>query len=91
MKDFLQASLAFLKLTDLQLNGTMITWQEIQEVIVVMPNLRLLEIGYNHLTYLSLADHPLAPAQSSIQAINLDSNECHGWSHICQTFHRYSV
>jgi Leucine-rich repeat (LRR) protein len=60
-----------------------------QDVTAVMPNLRLVEIGYNNLSRLSVLDNPPAN-ESTIQTINLDSNECHDWVHICGSVGPYN-
>ena len=85
MRDFAKGLSAFVKLTDLQLNDTLTTWQEMQEVTAQMPNLRLVEMGYNRLTTLSSS----GPIDSKIQVINLDTNECRDWSNICQALKPY--
>jgi hypothetical protein len=87
MKDFTKGSSAFQRLTDLQLNGTLMTWREMQEITALMPNLRLVEMGYNRLTSLSSFD----PIKSTIQVINLDTNQCRDWAHICQALKPYAT
>lgn len=82
-------STAFQGLTDLQLNGTMTSWQEMQRVTAMMPNLRLVEMGYNRLERLCDPDNP-ANNNNTIQTINLDTNECRDWVHLCRTLEQYS-
>jgi hypothetical protein len=62
------------------------TWPETENLILSIPSLRLVEMGYNHLTCLSLSP---TPAKPSIQVVNLDSNELNDWAHICETFKPY--
>jgi tubulin-specific chaperone E len=82
---------AFSRLTELQLNGTLISWQAIMDVVALMPRLQRLESGYNRLQNLSPLpqDHP-APA---ITTLNLYSNQLSNWAETCQalvSFHKCS-
>jgi hypothetical protein len=79
---------AFLRVSELQLNGCMVTWQEVQDVTQYMPKLRLLELGYNRLTRLVSMDHS-SHCEPVIQVLNLDSNECSDWSAICRSMKDY--
>ncbi|KIM86184.1 hypothetical protein PILCRDRAFT_816109 [Piloderma croceum F 1598] len=81
-----KATLAFPKLTELQLNGTLMTWSDAEELVFVIPSLRLVEMGYNRLRCLSSSP---ALAKPSIHVINLDGNELDDWAHICETFQPY--
>jgi len=65
----------------------LMTWQQMQEVTVLMPNLRLVEMGYNRLSTLSTS---FVPIESKIQVINLDTNECSDWTHIRQAVKLYT-
>jgi Leucine-rich repeat (LRR) protein len=85
-KDISKATLAFPKLTELQLNGTLMSWSDAEELVFVIPSLRLVEMGYNRLQRLSSSP---ALAKSSIHVINLDGNELDDWPHICETFQPY--
>jgi Leucine-rich repeat (LRR) protein len=87
-KDTSIATSAFSKLAELQLNGTLMTWPEAEELILSIPNLRLVEMGYNRLK--RLRPFP-ANTKSNIQVVNLDSNELDDWLHICETFQPYST
>jgi len=86
MRDVAKGFSAFVKITELQLNGTLMSWREMQEVTALMPSLRLVEMGYNRLATL-----PSGPVNSAIQVINLDSNECHDWTHIYQATVPYTA
>jgi hypothetical protein len=82
---------AFSRLRELQLNGTLISWQAIMDVVALMPRLQRLESGYNRLQNLSHLpqNHP-APA---IATLNLDSNQLFNWAETCQalvSFHKCS-
>jgi tubulin-specific chaperone E len=79
---------AFKSLTELQLNGTLMTWFEMQTAIAGMPNLRLVEMGYNKLATLSTTDNSF-PDNKVLQVINLDSNTCSDWVHVCKSLHQY--
>jgi tubulin-specific chaperone E len=90
MKDVELMSSAFPKLKELQLNGTLMTFGEIQEVISYMPNLQAIEIGYNHLVVLSTLEASV-PIQSSLYSMNLDGNECKDWPHVCLSLKPYPL
>ncbi len=82
---------AFSHLTELQLNGTLMTWQAIMGVVCLMPRLQRLESGYNRLQYMSSSpqNHP----ELVITTLNLDSNQLSNWVETCQavvSFHKYS-
>jgi Leucine-rich repeat (LRR) protein len=81
---------AFSHLTELQLNGTLMTWQAIMGAVCLMPRLQRLEAGYNRLQYLSSLpqNHP----ELAIATLNLDSNQLSDWVETCQalaSFHKY--
>ncbi|KAF5380808.1 hypothetical protein D9615_004115 [Tricholomella constricta] len=80
---------AFLHLTELQLNGTILTWQEIQTAIAAMPNLELVEMGYNSLTHLQTGGKS-PPPNNTVRVINLDSNACSDWVHIWKSLEHYT-
>ena len=85
-KNISKAVSAFSQLTELQLNGTLMTWQEAEDLVLAIPSLRIVEMGYNRLSYLSPRSTPSTP---NIQTVNLDSNELDDWTHICRTFKPY--
>jgi hypothetical protein len=62
------------------------TWSETEELVLAIPNLRLVEMGYNRLKRLSPFPSPVEP---SILVVNLDGNELDDWPHICETFEPY--
>lgn len=78
---------AFLNLTDLQLNATFLSWAEMQAITSIMPNLQHIEMGYNHLSRLS--GGMIRPHDSNIRVINLDTNNCSDWVHLCASFTEY--
>jgi hypothetical protein len=82
---------AFSRLTELQLNGTHMSWQAIMDVVALMPRLQRLESGYNRLQDLSSLpqDYP----EPVITTLNLDSNQLSNWTETCQAlvpFHKCS-
>lgn len=78
---------AFQNLTDLQLNATLLSWTEMQAITSVMPKLQAIEMGYNQLSCLS--DGVIRPYGCNIQVINLDTNNCSDWVHLCASFSEY--
>lgn len=81
---------SFLRLTELQMNGTLVTWREMQIITAFMPQLRLVEMGYNQIDNLSSdPDKPLS--NSSIQVLNLDNNLCSDWIQICSSLQAYRL
>lgn len=84
-EDVHQATRAFAKLTELQLNQTLMTWLEMETIVKMIPTLRIIEMGYNRLTDLHSSDNIL----SNIQVVNLDRNEIRHWSHIHHRFQFY--
>jgi hypothetical protein len=79
---------AFNSLTELQLNGNLMTWLEMQTAIASMPHLRLVEMGYNKLAVLSTL-HDRLPDNRALQVINLDSNMLSDWVHVCTSLYQY--
>ncbi|KAL0577801.1 hypothetical protein V5O48_004168 [Marasmius crinis-equi] len=69
---------AFLNLLELELNGTLTTWQQFRAIIPFMPKLRAVEMGYNHLSDLSGSSSP----QSSIESLNFDNNNLSDWGRL---------
>jgi hypothetical protein len=77
---------SFLNLTDLQLNATLIGWNEMQQVTSFMPKLISVELGWNGL---SVPDNPTIGKGSSIHIINLEGNQCREWTRICNSLSSY--
>lgn len=88
--NFAAMETAFLRLTELQLNGTMLTWLEMQTATAAMPNLRLIEMGHNSLTRLQTMKDKSPPPNDAVQLINLDSNACSDWVHIWKSLNHYT-
>lgn len=82
-------STAFLNLTDLQLNGTLISWREMQEVTSYMPKLLSIELGRNGLCKLDAGNGTIGSG-SSIRNINLESNLCKDWTQTCRSLSVYN-
>ncbi|KAG6917930.1 hypothetical protein DXG01_000367 [Tephrocybe rancida] len=81
---------AFLSLTELQLNGTMMSWLEMQNATAAMPNLEIIEMGYNALAHLHIGDEP-PPVNNTVRVINLDGNACSDWVHIWESMGHYTL
>ena len=79
-------SSAFLNLTEIQLNGTLLSWPEVYGIITKMPALRGLEMGYNRLSSLSTGggSDPQGP-HPTIQTLNLENNELAEWTIIASS------
>lgn len=73
---------AWLRLSELQLNGTWTSWEEFTSIAMLMPQLRIVELGYNELTSLSHAK--ISAVLDRIEIINLDSNKLEDWRHIVE-------
>ncbi|KAG2077874.1 hypothetical protein BDR04DRAFT_431142 [Suillus decipiens] len=73
---------AWLRLSELQLNGTWTSWEEFTSIAMLMPQLRIVELGYNELTSLSYAN--ISAVLDRIEIINLDSNKLEDWRHIVE-------
>lgn len=80
---------AFANLTELQLNGTMMSWSEMQNATAKMHKLEIIEFGYNSLTRLHTGDDIL-PVNKTVRVINLDSNACSNWVHITESIRHYT-
>ncbi|KAF9482808.1 RNI-like protein [Pholiota conissans] len=79
---------AFLRLTEIQLNATLMTWAEMQKITAFMPQLQAVEMGYNQLTRLR-GDNLPTSFNSTISTINLDSNLCSDWIHLWSALKEY--
>ncbi|OCH92105.1 RNI-like protein [Obba rivulosa] len=78
------ARLAFKGLKELQLNATLTTWEDSQYIVGCMPELRILEMGYNRLSDLpSLENSHNIPLNTSLEELNLDSNHISCWAKLC--------
>jgi hypothetical protein len=73
---------SFRRLTELQLSGTLMSWKAMLDVIMRMPSLKHIEMGYNRLTTLG-SDQPRGPVDPVLELINLDSNQLSEWDSIC--------
>jgi tubulin-specific chaperone E len=79
---------AFLNVTSLELNGTLMTWPELQSIASFMPKLLAVEMGYNNISQLTVAEGPTA-SQSLINTLNLDSNNITDWIQLTQALEPY--
>ena len=89
-------STAFLNITELQINKTLLTWNEMQAIIAFMPRIQTVEMGYNHIHRLSDDNEEQISDPSSsnagilaLQTLNLDSNHLRDWVHILQSLQPY--
>ncbi|KAK0463664.1 uncharacterized protein EV420DRAFT_1618636 [Desarmillaria tabescens] len=83
-RDTAKMSPAFMRVTDLQLNDTLTSWNQLLEIIRFMPRLQQVEMGYNRLKRLSKGLGTVSPT-ATIQSINLDSNSLSDWIHIMES------
>ncbi|THH19470.1 hypothetical protein EW146_g1699 [Bondarzewia mesenterica] len=79
---------AFQHITELQLNATLLTWQAVLNVLSLIPALHQLEFGYNRLTSLASEKYP-ETSSSSLELLNLDSNDLADWIDICQALQNF--
>jgi hypothetical protein len=82
---------AFLRLKELQLNKTRMTWPEVEQIIALMPKLELVELGYNELRQLTSEGSSDTAGASTIQVLNFDGNELDDWSHVARALGRYDA
>ncbi|KAJ3889458.1 hypothetical protein GG344DRAFT_51574 [Lentinula edodes] len=80
-------STSFQSLTELQLNGSLISWHEMQQVTSFMPRLVSVELGSNRLCELEFSAPVITHPQ--IRNINLEGNQCKVWTRICQSLSTY--
>ncbi|KAJ7217128.1 hypothetical protein GGX14DRAFT_602135 [Mycena pura] len=80
---------AFTNLIELRLSATLMAWKDMQQVTTAMPALQTIELGYNLIEQLS-SEGGLVQG-STIKTINLDSNNCHDWAHICDALQPYTL
>ncbi|KAF8823821.1 hypothetical protein HHX47_DHR9000491 [Lentinula edodes] len=80
-------STSFQSLTELQLNGSLISWCEMQQVTSFMPRLVSVELGSNRLCESEFSAPVITHSQ--IRNINLEGNKCKVWIRICQSLSAY--
>ncbi|KAG2147251.1 hypothetical protein BD769DRAFT_1346477 [Suillus cothurnatus] len=73
---------AWLRLSELQLNGTWTSWEEFTSIAILMPQLRIAELGYNELT--SLLHAKISTVLNRIEILNFDSNKLEDWRHVSE-------
>ncbi|KAL4067794.1 hypothetical protein J3A83DRAFT_4096673 [Scleroderma citrinum] len=79
---------AFGHIVELQLNSTLVTWEEFREVLSFMPGLQVVELGYNRLT--SLHTKGLKPIPR-IHCLNFDTNELSDWADMAFSLSEFVV
>jgi hypothetical protein len=74
-------SLAFQNLQELQLNATLIAWDDLMRITSadIMPKLRTLEAGYNKLGSLRTSGQPTSAQPPVFEVLNLDTNALDDW------------
>ncbi|PPQ93226.1 hypothetical protein CVT25_015224 [Psilocybe cyanescens] len=82
-------AIAFQKLTEIQLNDILISWSDMQKITSFMPQLRVIEMGYNHLARLC-GDKHTTIFKPAVEFLNLDTNLCSDWIHICDSLGEYN-
>ena len=73
---------AFTRLRELQLNATLMIWDNVRLLASYIPSLQVLETGYNQLRHL-LTNKDDQSHMSELRVINFDSNELTDWTAIC--------
>ncbi|KIJ69172.1 hypothetical protein HYDPIDRAFT_80917 [Hydnomerulius pinastri MD-312] len=73
---------AFLRIRELQLNSTLISWEEFREVASFMTSLQAVQLGYNRLKTLTSRSSPPIP---ELQVINFDGNELDDWIQVSKS------
>ncbi len=75
-KNLLSDSSAFQRLEELQLSATLLSWNEFQVLLLYMPVLATVELGYNRLRALRPDSVSHSTHRSlTLQEVNLDGNE----------------
>ncbi|EMD38216.1 hypothetical protein CERSUDRAFT_113365 [Gelatoporia subvermispora B] len=86
------ASTAFGSLVELQLNATLTSWEDALYAMMFMPELRVLELGYNRLCNLSCIGNTHRPSpEACLEELNLDSNELNRWSELCRALRSFTA
>ncbi|KAH8826871.1 CAP Gly-rich domain-containing protein [Flagelloscypha sp. PMI_526] len=78
----------FPHLQELQLNGTLINWSEMQCLTAYMPTLHSIELGYNQLHTVS-GDQP-PPQLAPLSSVNFDSNSLKDWVNVIGAIRQYT-
>ncbi|CCM04714.1 uncharacterized protein FIBRA_06901 [Fibroporia radiculosa] len=81
---------AFRHLRELQLNATLTEWHAMQRIIVDMPVLRSVEMGYNRLEHLFSDNSCLGSVKNStLEDLNFDTNRISNWLTVCDALRTY--
>ena len=78
---------AFTRLRELQLNATLMAWDNVRLLASYIPSLQVLETGYNQLRHLLTTRNHASDGRgyvSELKVINFDSNELTDWAATCQ-------
>lgn len=76
-----QARRAFENLIELELNSSLVAWQDMLELVHLIPSLKNLEFGYNHLGRLCPFTLP-AGFSPSLEVLNLYQNDLSDWTDV---------
>lgn len=69
---------AFENLIELELNSSLVSWQDMLEIVHLIPSLKNLEFGYNHLEKLCPFTLP-SGFSSDLEVLNLYENKLSDW------------
>ncbi|KDQ10603.1 hypothetical protein BOTBODRAFT_57988 [Botryobasidium botryosum FD-172 SS1] len=69
-------------LQELRLNNTLTSWDELVFLSPIIPHLRHLQMGYNHLTKLCTTDRHREPLFPNLELLNLEGNMLDSWKDI---------
>lgn len=69
---------AFENLIELELNSSLVPWQDMLEIVHLIPSLKNLEFGYNHLEKLCPFTLP-SGFSSNLEVLNLYENKLSDW------------
>jgi hypothetical protein len=87
-----ELSSAFLRLQELQLNKTLLTWMDFTEHLLLhLPELTNVELGYNRLNQLSDETTRRKPptTDTKLSTVNFDGNHLDDWSEICSSLAKF--
>ncbi|OCB88021.1 RNI-like protein [Sanghuangporus baumii] len=75
---------AFMSLEEIRLNETFISWAEVVLLLTVMPNLRVIELGYNNMERLGGTEFRDQLSGTKLEVLNLDENKLHDWNDVME-------
>ncbi|KAI8989734.1 hypothetical protein BD414DRAFT_414676 [Trametes punicea] len=86
---------AFQKLEELQLNATLMTWEDFLSILEYMPSLRVVELGYNRLHTLHQEttpgiQHRHRRHHRAVESVNFDGNFLDSFADVCAAMRVFS-